>query len=192
MDRAGKEVGVDFVGGFSALVQKGVSAADDKLMDSIPDALATTDRVCSSVNLGIHAGHQHGRPRLKWRVSSRRPPRRPPIASASEPASLVVFCNAVEDNPFMAGAFHGSGEADEVVNVGVSGPRRARRAGRPAAQRRHHHRRRGNQGHRFQNHPCRRVDGTRGVAHVVWACRRASSTCRLPPPPPKETRSPRY
>ena len=122
MDKAAKEVGVNFVGGFSALVQKGASPTDERLMNSIPDALAQTDFVCSSVNLGsTRAGLNLD---SMWKMAGQ-------IKKAAEltadqdcigAGKLVVFCNAVEDNPFMAGAFHGSGEAAEVINVGVSGP----------------------------------------------------------------------
>ena len=122
MDRADKEVGVDFVGGFSALVQKGVSAADDKLMDSIPDALATTDRVCSSVNLGSTRAGINMDAAFKMAGIIKKTAEATADRQCIGAGKLVVFCNAVEDNPFMAGAFHGSGEADEVVNVGVSGP----------------------------------------------------------------------
>ena len=122
MNRAGKEVGVDFVGGFSALVQKGVSAADDKLMDSIPDALATTDRVCSSVNLGSTRAGINMDAAFKMAGIIKKTAEATADRQCIGAGKLVVFCNAVEDNPFMAGAFHGSGEADEVVNVGVSGP----------------------------------------------------------------------
>ena len=122
MDRAAKEVGVDFVGGFSALVHKGASGADNKLMESIPAALATTERVCSSVNVAsTRAGINMD---AIWKMSNiildtaRATADRDSIGCAK----LVVFANAVEDNPFMAGAFHGSGEADAVINVGVSGP----------------------------------------------------------------------
>ena len=122
MDRAAKEVGVDFVGGFSALVQKGASAADHKLMDSIPEALASTDFVCSSVNLGsTRAGINMD---AAWKMAGviKRCAELTADRECIGAGKLVVFCNAVEDNPFMAGAFHGSGEADEVINVGVSGP----------------------------------------------------------------------
>lgn len=122
MDRAGSEVGVDFVGGFSALVQKGASVSDTKLMASIPHALAETERVCSSVNVAsTRAGINMD---AVWTMANtildtaRATSDRECIGAAK----LVVFANAVEDNPFMAGAFHGSGEADAVVNVGVSGP----------------------------------------------------------------------
>ena len=122
MDRAGKEVGVDFVGGFSALVQKGVSAADEKLMDSIPDALAATDRVCSSVNLGSTRAGINMDAAFKMAGIIKKAAEATADRQCIGAGKLVVFCNAVEDNPFMAGAFHGSGEADEVINVGVSGP----------------------------------------------------------------------
>ena len=122
MDRAGEQVGVDFVGGFSALVQKGASKSDIKLMNSIPQALADTGRVCSSVNVAsTRAGINMD---AVWKMSNvimdtaRATADRDCIGAAK----LVVFANAVEDNPFMAGAFHGSGEADAVINVGVSGP----------------------------------------------------------------------
>ena len=122
MDRAGKEVGVDFVGGFSALVQKGASRADNKLMDSIPSALAQTDRVCSSVNVGSTRAGLNMDAMLKMSEVVRQAALATAERDCIGASKLVVFCNAVEDNPFMAGAFHGSGEADEVINVGVSGP----------------------------------------------------------------------
>lgn len=122
MDKAAAEVGVDFVGGFSALVQKGASRGDMKLIRSIPEALAQTACVCSSVNVGsTRAGINMD---AVWEMANvildtaKATADRDCIGAGK----LVVFCNAVEDNPFMAGAFHGSGEADEVINVGVSGP----------------------------------------------------------------------
>ena len=122
MDRAGKVVGVDFIGGFSALVHKGATPTDRKLMESIPHALATTDNVCSSIHVAsTRAGINMD---AVWEMSNiildtaKATADRDGIGCAK----LVVFANAVEDNPFMAGAFHGSGEADQVVNVGVSGP----------------------------------------------------------------------
>ena len=122
MDKAGKEVGVDFIGGFSALVHKGATAADHKLMNSIPDALATTDRVCSSVNVGSTRAGINMDAVLKMAQIIRKTAEATADRDCIGAGKLVVFCNAVEDNPFMAGAFHGSGEADAVVNVGVSGP----------------------------------------------------------------------
>ena len=122
MDRAGRECGVDFIGGFSALVQKGMTVGDKRLIQSIPEALARTGIVCSSVNVGsTKAGINMDAVALMGRVI-----RRTAALTADQGgmgcAKLVVFCNAVEDNPFMAGAFHGVGEPETVINVGVSGP----------------------------------------------------------------------
>lgn len=122
MDKAALEVGVDFIGGFSALVHKGASAADHKLMDSIPEALATTERVCSSVNVGSTRAGINMDAVLKMAGIIKKSAELTADRQCIGAGKLVVFCNAVEDNPFMAGAFHGSGEADAVVNVGVSGP----------------------------------------------------------------------
>ena len=122
MDKAAKEVGVDFVGGFSALVHKGASAADNKLMECIPNALAATERVCASVNVGSTRAGINMDAALKMAHVVREAAERTADQDCIGAGKLVVFCNAVEDNPFMAGAFHGSGEADAVVNVGVSGP----------------------------------------------------------------------
>ena len=122
LDRAAKAVGVNFVGGFSALVQKGFTAADRKLIASIPEALATTDIVCSSVNVGsTKAGIDMDAVALMGRVIKETAAKTADRGGFGC-AKLVVFCNAVEDNPFMAGAFHGVGEAECVINVGVSGP----------------------------------------------------------------------
>jgi hypothetical protein len=122
LDRAAHEIGVDFIGGYSALVQKGFSAGDLALIDSIPQALCETELVCSSVNVGsTRAGINMDAVRLmgqKVRQAAELTAERQCIGAAK----LVVFCNAVEDNPFMAGAFHGVGEADTVLSVGVSGP----------------------------------------------------------------------
>ena len=122
MDKAAHEVGVDFVGGFSALVQKGASRGDHKLMDSIPTALAETDFVCSSVNIGSTRAGINMDAALKMAQIIIDTAKATADRNCIGAGKLVVFCNAVEDNPFMAGAFHGSGEADEVINVGVSGP----------------------------------------------------------------------
>ena len=122
LDRAAKEVGVNFIGGYSALVSKGMTTADENLIRSIPKALACTDRVCSSVNLGsTRTGINMDAVALMGRIV---------LETAEETkdndslgcAKLVVFCNAPDDNPFMAGAFHGVTEADAIINVGVSGP----------------------------------------------------------------------
>ncbi len=122
LDRAAKSCGIDFIGGFSAMVQKGSTAGDRILMRSIPEALAATDYVCSSVNIGsTRAGINMDAVRDMGEIileTARRTADRDGIGCAK----LVVFNNAVEDNPFMAGAFHGTGEADCVINVGVSGP----------------------------------------------------------------------
>ena len=122
MDRAAREVGVNFIGGFSALVQKGFAKGDELLLRAIPQALAETDLVCSSVNVGstkaginMDAVARMGRIIKQTAHLTRE-------TDGLGCAKLVVFCNAVEDNPFMAGAFHGVGEADSVVSVGVSGP----------------------------------------------------------------------
>ena len=128
LDRAAKAVGVNFIGGFGALVHKGFSAGDERLIASIPQALAETDIVCSSVNIGsTKTGINMDAVKLMGGV----------VRKAAEvtadnqcmgAAKLVVFCNAPEDNPFMAGAFHGVGEPDCVVHVGVSGPGAVRAA----------------------------------------------------------------
>lgn len=122
LDRAAKDVGVNFLGGFSALVHKGCTPSDKILIDSIPQALAETDFVCSSVNVGT------SRNGIDMDVVKRMGQVIKEAAELTKDnsclgcAKLVVFCNAVEDNPFMAGAFHGVGEKDCVINVGVSGP----------------------------------------------------------------------
>src|SRR5690606_20869423 len=122
LDRAAAEVGVNFLGGFSALVQKGATPGDRALIASLPEALATTERVCASVNIGsTRAGINMDAVAEMGRVvveAARLTGARDGIGCAK----LVAFCNAVDDNPFMAGAFHGVGEPDCVVNVGVSGP----------------------------------------------------------------------
>lgn len=122
MDRAAKTCGINFIGGYSALVQKGMTKADETLIRSIPEALATTEFVCSSVNVGsTKAGINMDAVALMGRIV-----KETAAKTAAQDglgcAKLVVFCNAVEDNPFMAGAFHGVGEAEKVINVGVSGP----------------------------------------------------------------------
>ena len=122
LDRAAKNVGVNFIGGFSALVQKGMTDADRKLIAAIPEALACTDLVCSSVNVGSSkAGINMDAVALMGQTVKK-------TAALTEKqggfgcSKLLIFCNAVEDNPFMAGAFHGVGEPEKVINVGVSGP----------------------------------------------------------------------
>lgn len=122
MDKAAKEVGVNFIGGFSALVHKGYTAGDHRLIRSIPEALAVTERVCSSVNLattktGINMDAVKQMGRIIKETAERTADR-----DGLGCAKLVVFANAPEDNPFMAGAFHGVGEPECTINVGVSGP----------------------------------------------------------------------
>ena len=122
LDKAAKDVGVDLIGGFTALVQKGFGPGDEELIKAIPQALAQTDVVCSSVNVGsTKAGINMDAVKTLGQV----------VRDCAEltkddqcvgATKLVVFCNAPEDNPFMAGAFHGPGEPDCVINVGVSGP----------------------------------------------------------------------
>lgn len=122
MDRAAQSLGIDFMGGFSALVHKGMGDADRRLIDSIPEALATTERVCSSVNLAsVRSGINMDAVLLmaKTILDTARATQDQDCFGA---AKLVVFANMVEDSPFMAGAIHGTGEADTVINVGVSGP----------------------------------------------------------------------
>ena len=122
MDRAAKTCGVNFIGGYSALVQKGMTDGDRKLIASIPEALASTEYVCSSVNVGsTRAGINMDAVRLMGETVKKTALRTAEQAGFGC-AKLVVFCNAVEDNPFMAGAFHGVGEAETIINVGVSGP----------------------------------------------------------------------
>ena len=122
LDKVAKDIGIDFIGGYSALVQKGFAPGDLELINSIPKALESTSKLCSSVNIGsTRAGINLDAVKLMGKI----------VKECAEltkdrecvgASKLVVFCNAVEDNPFMAGAFHGVGEADAVINVGVSGP----------------------------------------------------------------------
>ncbi|MDM8212991.1 PFL family protein [Enterococcus hirae] len=124
LDRCARELGVNFIGGFSALVQKGYTNGDHILIESIPEALAETEFVCSSVNVGsTKAGINMDAVRQMGEIV-----RKTSLCSKMGCAKLVVFANAVEDNPFMAGAFHGVGEAECEINVGVSGPGVMKRA----------------------------------------------------------------
>ena len=122
LDKVATDIGIDFIGGYTALVQKGFAPGDLELINSIPRALECTTRLCSSVNIGsTRAGINLDAVKLmgeKVREAAELTKDRECIGASK----LVVFCNAVEDNPFMAGAFHGVGEADSVINVGVSGP----------------------------------------------------------------------
>ena len=122
LDKAAKEVGVNFIGGYSALVSKSMTKSDENLIRSVPQALACTDRICSSINVGsTKTGINMDAVRLCGEIVKE-------TAEATKEndslgcAKLVVFCNAPDDNPFMAGAFHGVTEADKIINVGVSGP----------------------------------------------------------------------
>lgn len=128
LDKAAKEVGVNFIGGYSALVSKSMTKSDENLIRSVPQALACTDRICSSINVGsTKTGINMDAVRLCGEIVKK-------TADATKEndslgcAKLVVFCNAPDDNPFMAGAFHGVTEADTIINVGVSGPGVVKRA----------------------------------------------------------------
>ncbi len=122
LDDAAKSVGIDFLGGYSALVHKGMTSYEKSFIESIPEALAITDRLCSSVNVGSSkAGINMDAVRLMGEIV-KKTAERTKDRDGFGCAKLVVFCNAVEDNPFMAGAFHGIGEGETVINVGVSGP----------------------------------------------------------------------
>ena len=122
MDRAAAACGVNLIGGFSALVHKGMTVGDRRLIQSIPDALAATNNVCSSVNVATtRAGINMDAVTLMGKII-RETAEKSPEGEGRACMKLVVFANAVEDNPFMAGAFHGVGEAECVINVGVSGP----------------------------------------------------------------------
>ena len=122
MDQAAQELGINFIGGFSALVEKQATKGDDILISSIPEALAATERVCSSVNIGTTKAGINMDAVARMGATVKRTAEKTAAQDAFGCAKLVVFCNAVEDNPFMAGAFHGPGEGDCTINVGVSGP----------------------------------------------------------------------
>lgn len=122
LEKASNTVGVNFIGGYSALVQKGFAKGDLELIESIPDALSMTEHICSSVNIGsTKAGINMDAVALMGRVI-RQAAEKTADRDCIGAGKLVVFCNAPDDNPFMAGAFHGAGEPDVVINVGVSGP----------------------------------------------------------------------
>ncbi len=122
LDRAAKEVGVDFIGGYSAFVQKAATREELHFIDSIPEALCTTDLVCSSVNVATTRAGINMDAVAKMGTIIKQSAQRTARQNGIGAAKLVVFANAVEDNPFMAGALHGTGEGDCVINVGVSGP----------------------------------------------------------------------
>lgn len=122
IDKAARVVGVDFLGGYSALVPKGATRGEEEFIDSIPEALSTTERLCSSVNVATtRAGINMDAVRQVGRIIKEAAERTRDQGGLAC-AKFVCFANAVEDNPFMAGAFHGVGEAEAVINVGVSGP----------------------------------------------------------------------
>ncbi len=122
LDRAAKQIGVNFIGGYSALVHKGFGPGDYALIESIPEALSSTELVCSSVNIGTTKAGINMDAVAKMGHIVRKVAEATADKDSIGAAKLVVFCNAPEDNPFMAGAFHGPGEPDGVINVGVSGP----------------------------------------------------------------------
>ena len=170
LDAAGKAVGVNFVGGYTALVHKGFSAGDKRLIASIPRALAQTDIVCSSVNIGAtKAGLNMDAVKMMGQAI-RKTAEMTADRQCIGAAKLVVFCNAPEDNPFMAGAFHGAGEPDCEIHVGVSGPGAVRAA-------------------------LARLPKDAPIDEVASLVKRtafkitrvASSTCPWPPPPPSGT-----
>jgi len=122
LDKAAHATGVNFIGGFSALVQKGITPVENALIESIPESLAVTERVCSSVNVGSTKAGINMDAVAKMGKIVKQTAEITKDADGFGCAKLVVFCNSVEDNPFMAGAYHGVGEAEYVINVGVSGP----------------------------------------------------------------------
>ncbi len=133
LDRAARALGVNFIGGFSALVQKGMTGGADRMIEAIPEALAETELVCSSVNVGSTRAGINMDAVARMGRTVKETAARTADRDAIGCAKFVVFANAVDDNPFMAGAFHGTGEGDCVINVGVSGPgvveKAVRRAG---------------------------------------------------------------
>lgn len=122
LDKAAKVLGIDFIGGYSALVHKGIAKGDQTLLDALPEALAVTERVCSSISVATTRTGINMDAVSKLGYIIKEASERTKDQNGIACAKLVVFCNPVEDNPFMAGAFHGSGEGEVVLNVGVSGP----------------------------------------------------------------------
>lgn len=122
LDEAAKEVGVDFIGGFSALIHKGYTTGEKNLLESIPKALAQTDRVCSSINVASTKAGINMDAVLEMGKIIKKTADKTAQDDGLGAAKLVTFCNVPEDNPFMAGAFHGTGEPEAVLNIGVSGP----------------------------------------------------------------------
>jgi hypothetical protein len=128
LDKAAHETGVNFIGGYSALLQKGCTGGDAAMVASIPEALSVTERVCSSINVGSTKNGINMNAVKKMGHTIKEMAELTKDQGSIACAKFVVFCNAVEDNPFMAGAFHGVGEKDTVINVGVSGPGVVKRA----------------------------------------------------------------
>jgi uncharacterized protein (UPF0210 family) len=122
LDKAAITLGVDFIGGFSALVHKGISKGDQTLLDALPEALSVTNRVCASVSIGSTRAGINMDAVKQMGIIMKEAAELTKDNNGMACAKLVVFCNPVEDNPFMAGAFHGAGEGEVVINVGVSGP----------------------------------------------------------------------
>ena len=122
LDQAARELGINFIGGFSALVEKQATTGDARLIASIPEALARTERVCASVNIGTSKAGINMDAVREMGIIIKRTAELTADRDAIGCAKLVIFCNAVQDNPFMAGAFHGIGEGDSAIHVGVSGP----------------------------------------------------------------------
>jgi len=122
LDKAAKDLNVDFIGGYSALVHKGITKGDQTLLDALPEALAVTERVCSSISVATTRTGINMDAVKQMGIIIKNAAERTKDQNGLACAKLVVFCNPVEDNPFMAGAFHGAGEGEVVLNVGVSGP----------------------------------------------------------------------
>lgn len=122
LDRAAVLLGIDFIGGYSALVHKGISKGDQTLLDALPEALSVTERVCGSVSVGTTRSGINMDAVRQMGVIMKEAAEKSKDTNGLACAKLVIFCNPVEDNPFMAGAFHGAGEGEVVINVGVSGP----------------------------------------------------------------------
>ena len=175
LDRAARTVGVNFIGGYSALVHKGFAPGDYALIESIPEALSETEFVCSSVNIGSTKAGINMDAVKKMGSIVKEAALRTADRDCIGAAKLVVFCNAPEDNPFMAGAFHGAGEPDCVINVGVSGPGVVRAAiARPA--RRTTSPRSPTSSKRPRSRSRAWASSSRRRLRAVSACRSASST----------------
>ncbi len=162
LDRAARDLKVDFIGGFSASVEKGMSTVDANLIAALPAALAGTQRVCASINVGSTRAGLNMDAIAEMGHVIRRTSELTAAAGSIGCAKLVVFCNAVEDNPFMAGAFHGTSEPDSVVNVGVSGPGVVLPRHQGGGRRRLRHLDGDHPPHRVQDHACWRTRRARG------------------------------